>query len=136
MSYIVLADYIARFGQEELTELLASGTATSFTAAANDATAIVDSYLESAPRKNSALPLSPVPQRIVEVTSEIARYKLFGSKATDQVKERYTEALAYLKNIASGEMVIPGSSVADDEYVGPHYVARPRVFSDENLEYF
>lgn len=136
MSYVSRADYIARFGQEELTELLASGAATSFGAAADDATAIVDSYLESAPRKNVTIPLSPAPQRIIEVAIEIARYKLYGSKATDQVKQRFDDAIDYLKQVASGALAIPGSSAADEEYVGPHYVSRPRVFSDENLEYF
>jgi phage gp36-like protein len=135
MTYITRSQYVDRFGQEELSELLASGSAVSFTAAAADASAIVDSYLESSPSRSSTLPLSPVPARIVEVAGEIARYKLWGAKASEQVTERYNAALAYLEKVAAGDLVVPGSDQSADN-AGPAFIARPRVFDDANLAGF
>lgn len=132
MSYITRSQYVARFGQEEISELLASGSAVSFSAAAEDASAIIDSYLESSPTKYDALPLDPVPPRIVEIAGELCRYKLWGAKASEQVAERYKAAIEYLEKIASGVFVGPGSQ-ADQGLAAPAYIARPRVFTDENL---
>ncbi len=133
--YITRQQYVARFGQEELSELLASGSALSFSAAADDAAAIIDSYLASSPTSTSALPLSPVPARVVELAGEIARYKLWGAKASEQVSERYKLAIAYLEKIASGDLVVPGSDQSP-EAAAPAYTARPRVFTDDSLRGF
>lgn len=135
MSYITRQQYVARFGQEELSELLASGSALSFNAAADDASAIIDSYLESSPTRSVALPLDPVPARMVEVAGEIARYKLWGAKASEQVSERYKEAIAYLEKIAAGDLVVPGSNQTADA-TGPAYISKPRVFDDAHLAGF
>lgn len=132
MSYISRLQYVARFGQEELAELLASGAAMSFSAASEDAAAIIDSYFESSPSRKETLPLSPVPARVLELAGEITRYKLWGAKATEQVTERYKAAIAYLEKVAAGDFVIPGSAVAED-FEGPAYISKPRVFTDETL---
>lgn len=135
MSYITRQQYVARFGQEELSELLASGSALSFNAAAEDASAIIDSYLESSSTRSEALPLNPVPARMVEVAGEIARYKLWGAKASEQVTDRYKEAIAYLEKIAAGDLVVPGSNQTADT-AGPAYTSKPRVFDDAHLAGF
>lgn len=133
--YITRQQYVARFGQEELSELLASGSAVSFGAAADDASAIIDSYLGSSPTSTGTLPLDPVPARIVELAGEIARYKLWGAKASEQVTERYKAAIAYLEKVASGDLVVPGSDQSP-ETAAPAYTARPRVFTDDALRGF
>ena len=133
--YITRQQYVARFGQEELSELLASGSAVSFSAAAEDASSIIDSYLASTPAGSSTLPLDPVPARIVELAGEIARYKLWGAKASEQVSERYKAAIAYLEKIAAGDLVVPGSNQSS-ELTAPAYTARARVFTSDALQGF
>lgn len=135
MSYITSQQYVARFGQEELSELLASGSGLSFNAAAQDASAIIDSYLESSPTRAEALPLDPIPARVVEIAGEITRYKLWGAKASEQVTERYKDAIAYLEKIAAGELVVPGSNQTADT-AGPAFIVKPRVFDDVSLAGF
>tara|TARA_R110000868_G_scaffold19036_3_gene82366 strand:+ start:30 stop:458 length:429 start_codon:yes stop_codon:yes gene_type:complete len=133
MAYITLAQFVARFGQEELSQLLASGSAITFAVAADDASAIIDSYLEGAPSRFDALPLSPIPARILELAGEVTRYKLWGAKASQQVKDRHDAAIKFLEAIADGKRSVPGSS-AGLTASGPAYDAIDRVFTTDLLE--
>ena len=57
-----------------------------------------------------------VPPALVHAVCDIARYFLTGTavQETDPIVERYKDALAWLKEIAAGEAVLPGFESVDD----------------------
>ena len=79
----------------------------------------VDSYLAD----RYATPLSgsdPIPPVVVSVTGDIARYRLTGGdiRDTDPIRERYTKALNWLRDVADGKAGIPGLPPAGTETPG------------------
>ena len=103
MTYATQQNMIARFGQEELTELTDRDNAgvidaTVLGQALADANTEIDSYLASV----CTLPLTTVPPRLIKIAADIARYELYGARCTDQVRQRYTDAIAYLKLVVAG----------------------------------
>lgn len=138
MSYVAQADFIARFGNAELAQVLLTADGRTFAAAADDASAIIDSYLASVPGRAYVLPLATIPTRVVELAADIARYKLWGQAAPEIVKARYEDAIEFLKAVAKGELTIAGLEEEPVEGVvgAISYYAKDRVFTDETLEGF
>ncbi len=108
MSYASLADMQDMFGDAELIQLTdRAGNGTLDTAlvqvALDDASAEADSYL----------PLPPdLPNRaLVRHTAAIARFLLYKDAATDEVRERYQDAIAWLRLAAAGK-VVAGTSAS------------------------
>jgi phage gp36-like protein len=137
MAYCVEADFTARFGTTELSQVLDLADGRTFAAAADDASSIIDSYLASVPGRNYVLPLTaPIPGRVLELACDIARYKLWGQAAPDIVKARYDAAIEFLKGVAAGELAIVG--LEEEPVVGASgaidYYAKDRVFTDDSLE--
>jgi len=103
MPYATQADLEARFGVDELTQLtdrVNAGVpdAAIVARALSDATAEIDSYLAS----RYALPLWPVPTVLARIACDIARYRLWEDRASDEVRRRYEDALRLLEGIAKG----------------------------------
>lgn len=140
MAYVTTADFIARFGQQELDQLLptAGGDGRAFAAAEADAAAIVDSYLASRPGRTYVLPLAALPPRLIEVAADLVRYELYSDAPPDEVKGRRDTAIAFLEKIASGELTVAGLSQEPvaGEVLAVSYAAKPRVFSEESLAGF
>lgn len=67
-----------------------------------DAGDLVDNFL----RGRYSLPLSVTPQTIAEIVVRLARYGLHNERATDEIVERYKEAMQWLRAIATGDMVL------------------------------
>ncbi|ELG5943867.1 DUF1320 family protein, partial [Salmonella enterica] len=72
------------------------------TQALNDAGALADSYLSA----KYALPLAVVPQVLVQHCCAIAFYYLCDQQATDQARDRYREALTWLREVKSGSIPV------------------------------
>jgi phage gp36-like protein len=103
MPYATQADLEARFGVDELIQLTdRAGTGVPDAAivarALSDAAAEIDSYLAS----RYALPLSPVPAVLARIACDIARYRLWEDRASDEVRRRYEDARRLLESIAKG----------------------------------
>lgn len=85
------------------------------TQALNDAGALADSYLSA----KYALPLAVVPQVLVQHCCAIAFYYLCDQQATDQARDRYREALTWLREVKSGSIPVgvdeAGSAPASDD---------------------
>jgi phage gp36-like protein len=103
MTYASQQNMIDRFGSDELIQLTDRGnlgvidTAVLGQALA-DANTEIDSYLSSV----CTLPLVTIPPRLIKIAADIARYELYGARCTDQVRARYTDAIAYLKLVVAG----------------------------------
>lgn len=105
MPYATQQNMIDRFGLDELIQLTDRANppanaidATVLGQALADANTEIDSYLGSV----CSLPLVTVPPRLVKIAADIARYELYGARCTEQVRARYTDAVAFLKQVVTG----------------------------------
>lgn len=129
MAYLTKPDFEARFGADELLALTdrdglgVVGDAV-FAQAALDAQAEVDVYLAA----RYALPLASVPAVLVQLCADIARYRLWADRASEEVRKRYEDVLRLLRQIASGAVAlgVASSAVAQGQ---PHAAAPQRVFN-------
>jgi len=111
MSYAVKADMILMFGDTEIMQItnrtgIGKIDDAVLQAALDDASSEADSYL-------SVLPVTPS-RALVRHTAAIARFYLYANKATDEVRERYEDAIAWLKLASRGTVdygTLPVSSV-------------------------
>lgn len=108
MSYATQANMIARFGEPEVIALsdranLGVLDSAVLAGALAEADAEIDPYL--APRH--VLPLASVPRILSGFACDIARYRLCGTGGvteTDEVRNRYKDAIKFLENVASGKI--------------------------------
>lgn len=114
MSYATISDLIIQFGESEvvaITDRNRDGVVDEPVAngALQRASNTMDSYLVA----RYPLPLSVVPNQLVDLCCDIARYKLLGSDVTetDPVRYRYKDALRTLEHIRDGKIDI-GLTVA------------------------
>lgn len=135
MAHCTQQDLIDRFGEDEITQLAdrdRDGTidADVVTKACDDATAEIDGWLYG----RLTLP-ETVPQEVVRRACDVARYLLYDDRASDQVRERYEDALTWLKDVAAGRVTIPGALPPLEE-AGTGTVAvvgSPTVFTDDQF---
>jgi phage gp36-like protein len=52
------------------------------------------------------LPLSPVPDVLEKLACDIARYQLLENTEKEIVKERYDNAIRFLKDVAAGKVTL------------------------------
>jgi phage gp36-like protein len=105
MPYAAQADLEARFGADELTQLtdrVGAGVpdAGIVARALADADAEIDGYLAS----RYALPLATVPPVLARIACDIARYRLWEDRASEEVRLRYEDARRTLESIAKGQV--------------------------------
>lgn len=134
--YATQAHYIERFGQRELDQVLDPADGRSFEAMSSDASATIDSHLLMMPGRTFAVPLTTAPQRIIELAADLVRYELWGQAASQEIKDRHTAALEFLRALAKGEAAVSGLAENSTPVAGLAYAARPRVFTDETLAGF
>jgi len=119
MSYATLTDLIARFGEEEFVQLAGFGQPgddrideSVIDAALADADALIDGYL----RGRYDLPLAIVPPNLTGIAADIARYELRArvprAQMSDQVRQRYEDALKTLQHIREGKLVLETGTAA------------------------
>ncbi len=96
------------------------------TQALNDAGALADSYLSA----KYVLPLAVVPQVLVQHCCAIAFYYLCDQQASEQARDRYREALTWLREVKNGGIPIgvdeSGSAPESDDL--PQMQAEAPVF--------
>ena len=137
MAYTDKEELTARYG-DEIAQLIdrdnsGSEDTDALDSVINDADSIIDGYLAG----RYATPLKKVPQQVIEIASEITRYKLWDDKAPEEVRKRYEDAMKRLRDIATGLITLTidkvplataGNSVA--------YTERERTFTDCTLKGF
>lgn len=131
MTYLTAADYIARYGEEELiqqTDRLGAGTVDTavFDRAAADAAAEIDGYLAG----RHALPLPSVPPLLSRLAADIVRYRLFADVAPEEVRQRYEDARRVLENLSAGRVSLglPAPSTVQPGRLAELANGRPKAF--------
>lgn len=132
MPYATQQDLVHRFGMDELVELTnraGGGTLDEVVVdkALKDADDAMNAYLAS----RYALPLAVVPGILTRFACDIARHFLYEDKPTEQVQRRYEDALAWLKDVASGKASIgvDAAGAAPASAGGAQADAGERVFT-------
>lgn len=134
MPYATQQDLIDRFGEEELVQLTDRAEPP---AGAIDATVIGKALADADDAVNGYLavryevPLASPPLVLNRMACDIARYYLYEDRVTEIVRKRYDDAVAYLKDVAAGKVVLGvdalGEAPADPG--GPQVDAGDRTFT-------
>ena len=136
MTYATQADLVERFGFEEVAQRTNRFDGRSIDEAVlaralADAGAEIDAYLV----RRYALPLASTPGLLVRLCADLARYQLCGDKVPDSVRQRYVDAVAVLKRLATGEVQLAGVAAVPAAGAGAAVAARTpaRRFGPEQL---
>lgn len=130
--YATIADLVRRYGEAEIQQLTdrldpPAGAIDAVVAerALLDADAEIDAYLAA----RYSVPMTPAPAVIGRLACDIARFRLWEDRASDEVRRRYEDARRVLEAIAAGRVSFAAAAAA----AGVAHVAPPRVMQD--LEY-
>ncbi|MEX5286986.1 gp436 family protein [Acinetobacter towneri] len=101
--YASREDLVARFGVHEIENLEAMQTmSNAIENALQDAAEEIDSYVAV----KYELPLPSIPSTLKRVACNIARYRLYFQKPTEEVDNRYKADIDFLKRVADGKAVL------------------------------
>jgi len=136
MTYATQQDLVDRFGSDELIQLtdranIGSIDSTVVSRALGDADAEINGYLAA----QYSLPLPSVPAVLVRLACDIARYQLSADRVTESVRDRYKDAVVFLKSLSKGEAqlgVATGQSAVTSES-GVSFTGPDRIFSRSTL---
>jgi phage gp36-like protein len=124
--YAAFADLVARYGEAEIAQLTDRDTPPSGAAdeavaerALLDADAEIDAYLAG----RYALPLASPPPVLRRVACDIARYRLWDDRASEEVRLRYEDARRLLQAIADGHVAL-GAAASGVAWSAPRRVMR------------
>lgn len=141
--YCEIADFITTFGEQEsiaVTNLYTPGAIavdeSNLEQALIDASAMIDGYIQN----RVTLPLTDlqIPATLKACCADIARYRLDRNRCREEVRIRYEDWIAWLKDVSKGivnlgldSQLLPESptSVPDRVYV----TSGDRVFTDDVL---
>ena len=126
MTYATRDDLVDRFGETEIAQrerMLPPGAVAQ---ALSDASTDLDGYLSA----RYTVPVVPVPPTLVRLVCDIARYRLLGDAATDDVRGRYKDAIAAVRDIGAGRSRLPEVApvAAASESATVDFVSAPRIF--------
>lgn len=98
--YATRDDMITRFGTEvEQLESMHPQGNTAVQSAIQDATEEINGYIGG----RYALPLQNVPSNLERMACDIARYRLYFQQPTEEVRQRYDDAISFLKLVANNK---------------------------------
>lgn len=106
MAYCTLQDLIDRFGEGELVQLTDRSippVGVIDEAVVDRAIADAGAEIDASLQARYALPLALVPPLLNRLACDIARYVLQADAASDEVRRRYEDARATLRQLASGQ---------------------------------
>jgi phage gp36-like protein len=97
--YATEVDLVARFDNEieQLKQMLPSQSA--IDDAIQDATEEINGHIGG----RYPLPLPNVPSNLKRMACDIARYRLYFQQPTEEVRQRYEDAIAFLKRVADNK---------------------------------
>lgn len=132
MPYITDTDFEQAFGADELADLTGDGA--EFAMVEANVTGLINGYIAS----RYALPLAAVPDMLKAWALDIVRFRLWDEQAPEEVRRRYDDAIAQLRDLARGLISLPPdasgvSPAAPLEFEG---YGNERVFTADTLKGF
>ena len=101
--YASREDLVLRFGELEINRLeKALTTNESVKSAIQDASNIADGYIGL----KYPIPLPEVPENLKIYICDIARYLLWKTKASEEVRQRYEDAISFLERVSVGRGIL------------------------------
>lgn len=136
MTYATQQDLLDRYGEQELIELTDRANLGVIDAAVlaqslADADAEINAYLTG----RYTLPLASVPPVLTRFAADIARYNLYDTRASEQVKARYDDAVKFFKALANGQVSLGLDPVSQPvaDAGGVQFGAAAKVFGADAL---
>ncbi len=127
-AYITYDDLRDRYGME-IDDLYGDNPGVT-ARAITDACGIIDGHIGV----HVDLPLTTVPDRIKHVTCDLARYLLYTDQPPQVVRERYDDAILFLRRFADGKASLGVPEESKPSPTGGAVVkARPMVFDPDTL---
>lgn len=102
MGYAARVDLERRFSVEEIANLEDNAEPGAVNEALSDADEEANSYVAV----RYGLPLPSVPKPLKVAVCDIARFRLYKDRPTEEVKYRYEKALEWLKGVARGSILL------------------------------
>jgi phage gp36-like protein len=107
MTYATRSDMTLRYGEAEIASLedadnVGAGDEAVTARALEDASEEVDSYV--AVRYQTPLPSVPAP--LARAACDIARFRLYKDRPTEEVKYRYERSVKWLEHLAAGKVLL------------------------------
>lgn len=138
MSYATLADLVTLVGSTELVEL----TDRAYEPTGDIDVAVVEAALESASgeidgflRARYSLPIAGEPSILLrDLCTAMARFRLYKDRATEEVRQRYEDALARCRDLSLGRMKLDVAGV--EQAAAPdavNLVSQERIFSRDRM---
>ncbi|WP_131667377.1 gp436 family protein [Psychrobacter pygoscelis] len=113
-AYATRNDLINRYSMTEVLELesMHGNGSETISAALSDATTVMNGYLA----KRYRLPLNPAADLKI-YCCDIARYHLYKNQATDEVRNRYKDAIKWLESVVADKVDVSyNTPLTDDEH--------------------
>lgn len=136
MAYTTRQDLDDRIGVDELlmlTDPSNSGLVDEeiIARAMEDADAEIDGYIAGL----YSLPLVNVPSNLIRIAVDIARFRLWNDRASEEVRRRYDDAVRYLERVANGSIRLsPDLAGATTAATGGIAYAKPCLaITDETM---
>ncbi len=140
MTYATKQDLIERFGEDELVDLTdrAEPPAGAIDEAVlGEALATADGQIEAHLRVRYAVPVAPVPDLLVGVAADIARYRLYTDNPPEVVSDRHKAAMKTLGDLARGIITLDATAATEASSGGSVRISTPdRVFTSKTLKGF
>lgn len=139
MNYASQAEMEARFAASELIRLTAGNSAGAIDAARiAEVLGEADNLINASVGVRYQLPLAVVPDLLVDIACDIARYRLYPLDVPEQVAARYKDARATLDRIADGRMVLEAAGIAasSSEPSGIAFDSGSKLFSRTSMRRF
>ncbi len=138
MPYCIQDDLLKLIPERDLADITAeAGDIPDATVVAEAITAAggeIDSYLG----KRYQVPLAPVPDQVKALAVDLTLYRLYSrrSLAPEVRRQRYEDAIRFLKDVAQGRAVITGATGLEEPSVQQEVTevsSAERVFSREKM---
>lgn len=108
MPYLEQSDLERRYGADEVAQRLSALPPGALGDILRDTESMIDGYLAS----QYSIPLTEVPDSVTAAASAIARYKLLGDSVTEHARDEFRDAVAWLRDVASGRVRLQQAATA------------------------
>jgi len=140
MSYCVKDDLLGQISLDQLIQLTDdNSTHVENSELITQAIADADGEIDGWVGKRISVPLSPVPDIVRKMSTDIAIYNLFARRqgAPEDRKDRYKNAITFLRSVAEGKATLGADSPGGTPQATPVVItSQTRIFSRTTMEEF